>query len=258
MSKLDRVFGQVIQDKMRSIPGKARVIETARRNGRLLAVKGKYDYVEKILPFCYAAEKVLMEPGTALPELHHFDVIFVGCPGNVNVSGWAKVVPDFLEEGGVLLTTDWCLQNLTARLFPKVLNVAGTAQGTFPLRVRRSAHPLLEGIERCDGTPWVVEGSSHRIGVLDPDRVEVILDAPAMSEPSAVLVTFNVGRGLVVHAISHFHLQGSEESGEYTSAYILTNVIDEAMRRRHPEKAGGRVRVVGEEETPRPLRIKVL
>ena len=257
MSKLDEVFSRVVQDKIRSIPGKARVIEMARRRGRLLAVKGKYDYVEKVLPYCYTAEKVLADPKASLPSLHDFDVIFVGCPGKVSVGAWAKVIPDFLDGGGVLLTTDWCLQNLVAKLFPKILNVAGRAQGQFPLRVLRRAHPLLEGIEQCDGTPWVIESASHRIGVLDPKQVEVILDAPSMSEPSAVLVAFNVGRGLVVHAISHFHLQGSESSGEYISAYILTNVIDEAMRRRHPEGATGRVRVVGDEKT-RPSRIKVL
>lgn len=257
MGKLDEVFGRVMQDKIRSIPGKERIIETARRQGRLLAVKGKYDYVEKVLPYCYAAEKVLADPKAPLTNLQDFDVIFVGCPGNVNVGSWAKIIPGFLEGGGVLLTTDWCLQNLVAKLFPNMLSVAGRAQGTFPLRVRRPAHPLLEGIEQCDGTPWVIESSSHRIGVLDLKQVEVILDAPDMGEPSAVLVAFNVGQGLVVHAISHFHLQGSETSGEYISAYILTNVIDEAMRRRHLEDVTGRVRVVGEDKT-RPLRIKVL
>jgi hypothetical protein len=78
-----------------------------------------------------------------------------------------------------------------------------------------------------------------------------------MGHPSAVLVAFEVGKGMVVHAISHFHLQGSARKGEYVSAYILTNVIDEAMRRRHPQ-AASRIRVVNEEEKTRPLRIRVL
>jgi hypothetical protein len=257
MSKLGEVFGRVVQNKIRAIPGKAKVIETARQRGRLLAVKGKYDYVEKILPHCYAAEKVLIDHSAALPSLHGFDVIFVRCPGRVNVEAWAKVVPQFLESGGVLLTTDWCLQNLVLKLFPTTVSVDGTAKGTFALRVRRPAHPLLEGIERCDGTR-IVESSSYRIGVLDPKQVEIALDAPEMGEPSGVLVAFNVGKGLVVHAISHVYLQGSDSNGEYISAYILTNVIDEAMRRRYLEETIGRVRPISEKEKARPLHIKVL
>ncbi|MFL6211945.1 MAG: hypothetical protein ACJ74W_24070 [Pyrinomonadaceae bacterium] len=258
MSDLEKVFDQVIEDKIRAVPGKAKVIETARGKGRLLAVRGNYDYVEKVLPYCYAAQKVLVSPGDIPANLNDFDVIFVGCPGKVNVKAWGTVLHSFLDAGGVLLTTDWCLEHLIEKLFPQSLKVAGSAQGTFPLRVRQRAHPLLEGISNCDGTPWVVETASHRIGIVDPKHVEVILDAPAMGEPAAVLVAFNVGKGMVVHAISHFHLQGSDKSGEYISAYILTNVIDEAIRRRYLGDTGARIRVVEAQEKTRPLRIKVL
>jgi hypothetical protein len=258
MNKLKEIFGQVVQDKIRTVPGKAKVIETAQTKGRVLAVRGTYDYVEKILPYCYAAEKRLIDPGDPLPHISDYDVVFVGCPGSVNIAAWQKVMFGFLEAGGVLLTTDWCLANLVHKLFPKTLRKKGTAQGKFPLRVRQPSHPLLEGIANCEGTPWVVEAASHRVEVLDPKNVEVILDAPTMGEPSPVLVAFGVGKGLVVHAISHFHLQGSDQSGEYVSAYILTNVIDEAMRRRHPEQAPSRIRVLDEQDKTRPPRIKVL
>lgn len=258
MSDLGDVFDQVMKDKIRSIPGKAKVIETARGKGRLLAVRGNYDYVEQVLPHCYASEKVLINPGDRLPPLSGFDVVFVGCPGHVDIDSWSKAVYGFLDGGGVLLTTDWCLGNLLSKLFPKTIGVAGSAQGTFPLRVRQPAHPLLEGIWQCDGTPWVVEAASHRIAVLDPKNVEVVLDAPAMGAPSDVLVTFHVGKGMVVHAISHFHLQGSDKTGEYISAYILTNVIDEAMRRRYPEQVPSRIRVVEQPEKKGLPRIKIL
>ena len=78
-----------------------------------------------------------------------------------------------------------------------------------------------------------------------------------MKKPSAVLVTFPFGEGTVVHAISHFHLQGGSQKGKYVSAFILTNVIEEAINQRHasrvrlkvrpptaPKVAQGRIRVV--------------
>lgn len=258
MAKLDEVFKQVIEDKIRTVPGKARTIQTAKERGRLLAVRGTYDYVERILPYCYAAEKKLIEPAAPVPPLYDYDVIFVGCPGKLPFGNWQKPLLGFLDSGGVLLTTDWCLLNLIEKLFPKVIRRGGSASGTFPLRVRQAQHPLIEGITDCSGTPWVIEAASHRIEIIDKKRVVTILDAPDMGEPSPVLVAFEVGKGLVVHAISHFHLQGSEKAGEYVSAYILTNIIDEAIRRRHSQQGDARIRVLNAEEKTRPLRIKIL
>lgn len=263
MKDASKLFEKVLADKVRAIPEKARLIETARKKGRLLAVRGGMDYVEQVVPHVHAAEKVVVEANKRPADISGFDVIFVGCPGRLNLADWGDPINAFLAGGGVLMTTDWCLKNIIQRLFPNTVKKRGIAQGTFPLRVVRPGHPLVEGVPNCEGTPWVVEGWSHRIEVLDARRVEVVLDAPDMSGPNqAVLVNFNVGKGLVVHAISHFHLQGSEKSGEYVSAYILTNVIDEAMRRRHPSTPKG-IRVLDDPfkskaQGQTPPRIRVL
>jgi hypothetical protein len=255
VSDLKSLFDSVLDHKIRTIPDKARVIETVQQSGRILAVRGRYDYLEQVLPYCYAADKQLVEPRRPPADLAACDVVLVGCPGKLSVKHWGGALQAFLEAGGSLVTTDWGLDNLIERLFPGILAWQGSAAGTFPLRFRNPDSPLLQGITDCAGTPWVVEAASQCIGILDPKRVDVVLDAPAMGEPAAVLVTFPVGAGLVVHAISHFHLQGSAKAGEYISAYLLTNIIDEAVRRRRPELSQPRVRLV-----PRPAagRVRIL
>lgn len=239
MGSLKDTFDAVVADKVRSLPEKARVVETAKQRGKILAVRGSFDYLDQVLPHCYAAEKRIVEPREPPGDLRGFDVVLVGCPGQLPAGIWGPALRQHLEGGGLLATTDWALEHLIAPVFPGTIARQGTAQGSFPLRVRAPGNPLLQGIEGCAGTAWVVEGASHRIGILDPKQVEVVLDSPKMGDPSAVLVTFPVGAGLVVHAISHFHLQGSGKAGEYISAYLLTNIIDEAVRRRHiePRKA---------------------
>jgi hypothetical protein len=218
----------------------------AKSRGRILALRGIYDYLDQVLPHCYAADKQLLEPDPHRPpaDLATYDVVMVGCPATLAVDSWGPALLGLLDAGGVLVTTDWGLHNVVQLVFPGTIARQGSAEGSFPLRVRNPASPLLQGIEGCAGTPWVVESGSDRIGILDPKRVDVVLDAPAMGEPSPVLVTFPVGRGLVVHAISHFHLQGSAESGVYVSAYLLTNIVDEAVRRRHLAPAERRVKVL--------------
>lgn len=258
MSDLKKTFDDVIANKVRAFPEKARVIERARKDGRLLAVRGSMDYIEKVLPYCYAAEKTLVDPGSEPPELSGFDAIFIGCPGKLNLAHWKQPLMTFVIDGGVLLTTDWCLQNVIQKLFPKTIRKQGTIGGKFPLHVRNDKHPLLEGIADIQDRQWIIEAISHRIGIVDEQSVEVLLDAPKMGEPAAVLVAFPVGKGLVVHAISHFHLQGSDASGEYFSAYILTNVIDEAIRRKRPELHPSRIRLIKSDSPERPLRIRIL
>jgi hypothetical protein len=264
MSSLKDVFDSVVADKVRTIPDKARVIETARSKGRILALRGVYDYLDQVLPHCYAAEKQLLEPDPHQPpsDLERFDVVMVGCPATLAIESWGPPLARLLAAGGLLVTTDWGLHNLVQLVFPGTIARQGSAEGSFALRVRNPASPLLQGIEGCAGTPWVVEAGSDRIGILDPKRVEVVLDAPEMGEPSPVLVTFPVGRGLVVHAISHFHLQGSAESGVYISAYLLTNIVDEAVRRRHLEPPERRVKIrsvpaTGKAPAP-PGRVRIL
>lgn len=258
MGDLKKTFDDVIANKVRAFPEKARVIERARKDGRLLAVRGSMDYVEKVLPYCYAAEKIVVDPGSKPPELSGFDAIFIGCPGELNLHDWKRPLIMFVKDGGVLLTTDWCLENVIQKLFPKTIRKQGIIGGTFPLRVRNAGHALLEGISDIQDRLWIIEGMSHRIDIVDLKTVEVLLDAPKMGEPAAVLVAFPAGKGLVVHAISHFHLQGSDESGEYFSAYILTNVIDEAIRRKRPELHPSRIRLIKSDTTERPLRIRIL
>jgi hypothetical protein len=257
MSDLKKVFNDVIANKIRAFPEKARVIERARKDGRLLAIRGTRDYVEKVLPYCYASQKIMINAHTAPPDLGRFDAIFVGCPGRLAVSDWQAPLAEFLAAGGVLLTTDWSL-NLIEKLFPRTIRRKGTAGGKFPLRVRTPGHPLLEGLSDAENQLWVIESMSHRISVVNPKIAEILLDAPAMGEPAALLVAFPVGKGLVVHAISHFHLQGSDASGEYISAYILTNVIDEAMPRRRPELLPQRIRVISPDNPAGPSRIRIL
>jgi hypothetical protein len=258
MNDLKKVFDDVIANKIRAFPEKTRVIEQARKDGRLLAVRGGMDYVEKVLPHCYAAEKKVVDPAAKPPDIREFDVVFIGCPGHLNLTDWKEKLTEFVVDGGVLLTTDWCLENVVQKVFPQRIKWQGTAGGKYPLRVVTPAHPLLEGIGDIQDHLWVIEAGSYKIGVVDHKNVEVLLDAPKIGKPAAVLVAFPVGKGLVVHAISHFHLQGSDESGEYFSAYILTNVIDEAIRRKRPELMPARIRIVRSDDIPRPPRIRLL
>src|ERR1044072_8710659 len=117
MKDAGKLFEKVLADKVRTIPDKARLIETARKKGRLLAVRGSMDYVEQVVPHVHAAEKVVVDANRRPADLGGFDVIFVGCPGHLNLADWGEPINAFLAGGGVLMTTDWCLKHIVQRLF---------------------------------------------------------------------------------------------------------------------------------------------
>ena len=64
---------------------------------------------------------------------------------------------------------------------------------------------------------WWLETSSYPIDIVDAQRVRVLIKSDELHQKynsSAVLVTFDCGKGSVIHMISHFYLQRSETRNE--------------------------------------------
>lgn len=64
---------------------------------------------------------------------------------------------------------------------------------------------------------WWLEVSSYPIEIVDGQRVRVLIKSNELHEKynaAPVLVTFDCGKGNVIHMISHFYLQRSETRSE--------------------------------------------
>lgn len=240
MSDAPKIFQTVLSDKVREYPGKARDVDRAKVHGRLLGVQGDMDYLNQVLTHCPGKLHTILNPSDDPPALKNYDVVLVGCPGKFsNPTRWLPAIQQFVQNGGHLVTTDWCLRNLIQKAFPDTILEEGRASGSFPIVVCDRNHPFLLGMTEAGGVKWEVEVASHRIRILDPKRVRTLLEAPEMGKHPAILVTFSSGAGQVTHAISHFHLQGGTDRGKYVSAYILTNIIEDAVAKRLSRGANG-------------------
>lgn len=241
-------------DKIRNLPGKAETINIGKEKGALLAIPGSMDYIDKVLPHCELKTKdIINDVKRSPPDLEVYDVVLVGCPGKLK-KPWHVAIKKFVEKGGYLITTDWCLDNLVAKVFPNTIAKAGVASGSFPVEVANPSHPFVQGIEDKTGVLWKVESASHLIKVKNEKAVQVLLRSKKMNRHSSILVTFQFGKGHVVHAISHFHLQGGGEEGQYVSAFIITNVIEEAIKAKYQGKPSPRIKI--RETTFPPLHRK--
>lgn len=252
-----KLFARLEQDKL-AMPNKKEIIDTLKKKGRLLGVKGSMDYIQEVVPHCYASEKALVSADGPVPPLGEYTAVLVGCPGDLN-SKWRSALKTFVANGGFLITTDWALA-LLHDIFPGYISYGGTASGDKSIKFCDLGHPFLEGIKGKGLGVWHVETASHTVMVDAPKAVKVLLSAKDL-DPDPVMVTFPYEKGTVVHFISHFHLQKSDNDTRYVCAFILTNIIEEATRQKYHLPVSGRVRLIPE---PRPVsftekrRIKLL
>jgi hypothetical protein len=189
------------------------------RRRDLLVVRGSFDHVEWVLrelkvPFDETSPQAL-----ARADLRHVRAILVNCPGRVGSAG-VRRLKEFVERGGFLFTTDWSLLHLLEPAFPGTVAYTrrATADDVVSIRILRPEHVFLRHVlTGNDRHLWWLENQSYPMRILDRRRVEVLVDSEEMgkkygSEPIAV--TFGVGRGRVLHIVSHFYLQRCELRGD--------------------------------------------
>ena len=130
MGKIDysKVFAALELEKTVS-PGKKQIIDTLKERGALLAVKGSWDYLEDVVPYCYAAEKLLLDPEEPMPDLEKYAAILLGCPGRIEEKS-EQAIKNYVERGGYLVTTDWALRTVEG-VFPGYISESGNGEGDY-------------------------------------------------------------------------------------------------------------------------------
>lgn len=69
---------------------------------------------------------------------------------------------------------------------------------------------------------WWLESSSYPIEILDKKKVKVLVRSDELKrryKHDAVIVSFEWGKGIVYHMISHFYLQRSETRTKKQGSY---------------------------------------
>lgn len=163
---------------------------------------GSFDRVEDILA-------CLNVHCTMNPDASKLDtqIIFVNCS-----SSYDKTLIEHLSqrvhEGKWLVSSDWALGRFIEPAFPGMVKFTGRATGDEVISVEPSLNSLWSDVVVLGADPqWWLEGSSHPIEVLNPDKVAIeAASHDLLSRHSApvVAVSFDWGKGHVFHVISHF------------------------------------------------------
>ncbi len=198
----------------REAPASAEALEAVEASD-VVVVAGCYDHVEQVLGALEVPFQVIQQGQLEEVNLRPEQILIVNCPGEMTPGEIARV-RDFVAAGGTLFTTDWALGNVIEQAFPGHVAYNGEATGDDVVRidVLETDSPYLQGVLDSDGDPqWWLEGSSHPIRVLDPERVRILIRSAELGRKygeDAVAVVFGYGKGEVFHMISHYYLQRSE------------------------------------------------
>lgn len=203
----------------------------------IVVITGVYDHVETVL------DGLLVPHATVTPK--KFDrlkteaacAILVDCPGYLNGTECQRV-RKWVADGGYLFTTDWTL-GVLATMFPGMVRRGGqqTSEDWVTVGPAKGMDedPLLKDVfSPLKGHPqWWLEEGTFPIQVQDREKVRVLIDSSEMRRrygEGAVAVTFDYGKGKVLHVASHFYQVSTDMKTHYSMTQLIVNFLLQARQ----------------------------
>ena len=104
-----------------------------------------------------------------------------------------------------------------------------------PLKIVDKGDDVLKGFidQRKDAKPqWWLECASYPIKVLDKKKVKVLVSSKELGKKyrdDPVIISFEWGKGIVYHMISHFYLQRTETRSQRHMGTVTDYAEDQLM-----------------------------
>ncbi|MAG55469.1 MAG: hypothetical protein CMJ83_04180 [Planctomycetes bacterium] len=175
----------------------------------VLLIDGDHDHSDQVLRGLRIPFRRCVPRSLARTSLSGVRLVILDCPGRVTPSDGRRL-RRFVERGGTLLSTDWAVEAV-ARAFPGMVSWTGRCTTDDVVRVTPTdrRHPLLAGVFPSGrAATWWLENRSY---VFTSTRMCTPLigsrEMRARYGSGEIAATLRVGRGRVVHVVSHLYLQ---------------------------------------------------
>jgi hypothetical protein len=208
-------------------------------NGAILGINGNKEKIGGAVKNLYASKKDVIDfTKLGSIDLSSYHVILVG--SHDKKEPLADRLKKFVEDGGILITTSKCLESIIIDQFPGELapekeEIKG---GAFKGEIASLDHPMIRGATKKKVLKFWVEDKSHPI-----KKVGLKIDEIAASKKlekkhgaGTLIVAFPFGEGTIVHMLSRLHPREANESAHFLSAYMLSNILDEAVTKAIPDE----------------------
>lgn len=208
----------------------------------VLVISGCYDHIGRTLTAAGIPYIERAAEAVSADLLQASKVVFANC-GSTFPENIAERVADFVEAGGLLMSTDYMLKYLLQVAFkdgsgrPLYVEHNGLSIPNTVVDVDwiKEGDPTVQGFFSDGKKPrWWIEASSYPIRVVDPGKVEVLARSSAVGKQWAndpIIVRFAHGKGGVIHLLSHLYLQqgGAAAGQKDESAVAYTTSLGTSM-----------------------------
>lgn len=218
-------------------PGRAEQV----RQAPVVVVSGSADHMDQVLRRAQVRFVVVSPEELPGLPLHSQQVLMVNCRGVMSKAAQDRV-RRFVAAGGFLYTTDHAVHELVEKIFPSTIawDRRTTTEQVFPMEIHggKDSRGLLKHLGSSASQRWQVAGGGYLFKVLDPHRVEVLMESRQVAqrygggEPTPLGVRFRYEDGYVIHVTGHFYTQPGQQPDAVASAgrafeQLSENVVSE-------------------------------
>lgn len=233
---LKKIYAKVAESKQAE---KRRAFVKVSNNGAVLGINGNIEKVGAAVKNLYANQCDIIDfSKLGSTDLGKYHLIVIG--SHDKKAALADRLKKFIEEGGYLVTTARCLDTILADLFPDLIGYdkQEIKDGAFKGEIPRLEHPFIRGATKKKALKFWIEDGSHPIKKVKPGIDELVSSKKLEKKygSGALIVALNYGSGMIIHMLPKLHPSKSNEQGHYVSAYILSNILDEAVAKAIPDE----------------------
>jgi hypothetical protein len=230
------VYAKVAESKKKD---KQKEFAKVQENGAILGINGNKEKIGGAIKNIYAKEKDVIDfAKLGSTDLKKYHVIVIG--SHDKKEPLADRLKKYVEEGGFLVTTSDTLESIIIQQFPGELapekeEIKG---GVYKGEFTSLEHPVVKGATNKKVMKFWIEDGSHPV-----KKVGLKIDEVANSKKlekkyglGTLIVAFNFGEGTIIHMLPRLHPKDANEATQYVSAYMLSNILDEAVTRALPDE----------------------
>ena len=179
----------------------------------ILVLQSRGDHLENVLQFLGIEFRTT--GGGRVPEsgCDATGVFVANCTGEMEPADVERL-QWFVRVGGYLFGSCWAVHETIERVAPgavRKLETLGEVMDRVTATPCSTTSPYLDGVFTGDVVPIYELEGAHLIEVLEPERVEILVDSAECAERwggGNLACWFPFGHGKILDSVNHFDLQG--------------------------------------------------
>ncbi len=199
-----------------------------------LVISGQHDHIDVLFKHLGILYELVNWERLGEHDLTPSQPVFINCGSFTPSSRDLEMkLHDYVEQGGILTTTDWCLKYVLESVFPGFVRSTGekteAENESFPIQVDPSVN--------IEAASWFVERSSFPLEIMAKEKVKALFTSREFGDKyhcdPSLAVIFPIGQGMIIHYVSHLYAQLVEirnaQDASSSIAYAQEKGIDPAV-----------------------------